>query len=144
MSLLGPGGTPLNPETAGGLVSPEGLPLGMQPDSGTQMNGLRWGVTFLVLDNDVLGVLLIEPDDVEIFDVGFTDGLPPQQWIGVRGRPKENGEHRFVNGWGQMPGMAASLLVAHMDADLAALDPDPAEAAVSDHAPPEPEAPPEP
>lgn len=122
MSLLGPGGQPLNPDTAGGLVSPAGQPLGLQPDSGSEMQGLRWGVTFLVLDNNVLGVLLIEPGDVEIFDVGFADGLPPQQWIGVRGRPKEDGEHRFVEGWGEMPGMAASLLVAHMDADLSTLD----------------------
>lgn len=136
MSLLGPGGQPLNPNQAAPLVDPTGRPIGADPGSSTPMNGLRWGVTFLILDGDVLGVLLLEPDDVELIDVMVPGDPVPQMWVGVRGKPKPDGEHRFVNGWGKMPGMAAALLAAKMSDDLANMP--------TDQTPPEPKAGPDP
>lgn len=115
--ILGPDGREVGQNT-GGLIGPDGRPIGAQPDTAGEMNGLRWGVAFLILDGGYIGVHPLEPDDVKIIDVPMGDGLPPQMWVTMRGRPLPDGNHRFVEGWGEMPGMAAGMLAAHMNDDL--------------------------
>lgn len=105
MSVLGPDGQPIG-------TQPDEPPLGEIVVGQSEVQGLMWGVSFLMMGNGMIGMCLLDPADVTLLDVEVGAEGGTVQWLAMRGRPSgEDGSHAMYGpNWEALPSLAAKVL----------------------------------
>lgn len=92
-----------------GLVDASGRPLGFTEVERDLIVGVEWGMAFIMLKGDIVGLCHLDPDDCWVTDVrvGTDPNAPLMQTLNLRVKPEA---HQFLNNWDGVPGTALEVL----------------------------------